>query len=256
MGASNSTPLGSTSGSISSGVPPSHDSLETANSWTSLSDSGHGTNGTTTDGSFTNIVPPIKEKKRKNLSSLATLRKRLVRRRRTSKCFDHNQVMRDFISSWTTRDIKQLCEEFECSGLLKELSLSAESARPLASTTQNDLCELYDFKYCSDITLVYKGVTFPVHKAIVCVRCPAFRELLSKKPFGSYVTVNLDIPGLRVELLNDLLRYLYSGELSGSYDPRSNSASYEILVKISEKCGVPNPLGSRSQTFVRNGSLF
>ena len=223
-----------------------------ANSWTSLSDNGHGTQGTTTDGSYTNIVPP-KEKKRKNLSSLATLRKRLVRRRRTSKCFDHNQIMRDFISSWTTRDIKQLCEEYECSGLLKELSLLAESARPLASTTQNDLCELYDFKYCSDITLVYKGVTFPVHKAIVCVRCPAFRELLNKKPFGSYVTVNLDIPGLRVELLNDLLRYLYSGELSGSYDPRSNSASYEILVKISEKCGVPNPLAHDLKHLLETG---
>ena len=157
MGASNSTQLGSTSGSISSGVTPSQDSLEMANSWTSLSDSGHGTQGTTTDGSYTNIVPP-KEKKRKNLSSLATLRKRLVRRRRTSKCFDHNQIMRDFISSWTTRDIKQLCEEYECSGLLKELSLLAESARPLASTTQNYLCELYDFKYCCICCLGFQPI--------------------------------------------------------------------------------------------------
>jgi BTB/POZ domain-containing protein 7 len=103
----------------------------------------------------------------------------------------------------------QLNEEYESSALLKELSLMAESARPFASTSQHDLCELYDFKHCSDITLVFKGVHFPVHKAIVCVRCPAFRELLGKKPFGSYVNVNLDIPGLRVELFNDLLRYLY-----------------------------------------------
>lgn len=248
MGASSSSQLGSGSGSMST-VTPSQDSLDTANSWASLSDSSH---GTFSDASLANTIP-AKEKKRKNLSSLATLRKRLVRRRRTSKCFDHAQVYRDFISPWTTRDIKQLCEEYECSGLLKELSLLAESARPLASTAQNDLCELYDYKYCSDITLVYKGVTFAVHKAIVCVRCPAFRELLNKKPFGSYVTVNLDIPGLRVELLNDLLRYLYSGELSGSYDPRSNSASYEILVKISEKCGVPNPLAHDLKHLLETG---
>ena len=248
MGASSSSQLGSGSGSMST-VTPSQDSLDTANSWASLSDTSH---GTFSDASLANAMP-AKEKKRKNLSSLATLRKRLVRRRRTSKCFDHAQVFRDFISPWTTRDIKQLCEEYECSGLLKELSLLAESARPLASTAQNDLCELYDYKYCSDITLVYKGVTFAVHKALVCVRCPAFRELLNKKAFGSYVTVNLDIPGLRVELLNDLLRYLYSGELSGSYDPRSNSASYEILVKISEKCGVPNPLAHDLKHLLETG---
>ncbi|XP_054154533.1 BTB/POZ domain-containing protein 7-like [Oppia nitens] len=239
MGANHSSQMSSGSSTVT--VPSLNStSQETVNSWTSYSDnnSGTGSHSTLTDGSM-NSVMPIKEKKRKNLSSLATLRKRLVRKRRTSRSFDHSQALRDFISSWSTRDIKQLCEEYECTGLLKELSLLAESARPLASTAQNDFCELFDFKYCSDITLVYKGVQFPVHKAIVCVRCPAFRELLGKKPPGSYVTVNLDITGLRVELFHDLLRYLYSGELSGSYDPRNN---YDVLLRISEQCGVPNPL--------------
>ncbi|CAG2107497.1 unnamed protein product [Medioppia subpectinata] len=250
MGANSSAQMASSVGSISSATPSmSSTSQETVNSWTSLTDSGNGSHGTTTDGSLTNIVP-TKEKKRKNLSSLATLRKRLARKRRTSRTFDHLQALRDFISSWTTRDVKQLCEEYECSGLLKELSLLAESARPLASTAQNDFCELFDFKYCSDVTLVYKGVHFPVHKAIVCVRCPAFRELLGKKASGSCVTVNLDIPGLRVELFHDLLRYLYSGELSGSYDPRNN---YDVLLRISEQCGVPNPLAHDLKHLLETG---
>ncbi len=228
------------------------ESLESANSWTSLSES-NGSNATNESNFTNNIIPVTKEKKRKNLSSLATLRKRLVRRRRSSKSFDHSQVFKDFISSWSIRDIMQLNEEYESSALLKELSLMAESARPFASTSQHDLCELYDFKHCSDITLVFKGVHFPVHKAIVCVRCPAFRELLGKKPFGSYVNVNLDIPGLRVELFNDLLRYLYSGELSGSYDPRSNSSSYDVLLRISEQCGVPNPLAHDLKHLLETG---
>lgn len=104
------------------------------------------------------------------------------------------------------------------------------------------MAELYDYKQNSDITLVYKGVDFPVHKAIVSVRCPYFRELLGKKSTGSVVPVNLDIKGLRVELFNHLLKYLYTGELSSSYNPQSNSSSYKTLLVISQECGVPNAL--------------
>ena len=158
------------------------------------------------------------------------------------KSFNHSQVFRDFASLLTIRDLAQIFEEYKATLYLKELSLHAESARPIASTIRNDLSELYDFKHNSDITLIYKGVDFPVHKAIVCVRCPYFRELLGKKQLGSLVTVNLEIKGLRVELFNDLLKYLYTGELAGSYDPQSNSSSYQALIRISQECGVPNSL--------------
>ena len=237
MGASGSTP-------ITGGMINTPDGLDGGHSWSSFSDTMSSTNNSESMISpFSNFMPSMKEKKRKNLSSLATLRKRLVRRRRTSKSFDHAQVIREFISGWSVRDIMQLAEEYEANAILKELSLQAEIARPCASTFKHDLCELYDFKYCSDTILVFKGVHFPVHKAIVCVRCPLFRELLGKvNTFGAHVPVNLDIPGLRVELFNDLLRYLYSGELSGSYDPRNNSSSYEVLLRISDHCGVPNAL--------------
>lgn len=53
-------------------------------------------------------------KKRRNLASFSTLRKRLGRKsKRSSRNFDHSQVLKEFISSWNIRDIAQLVEEYE-----------------------------------------------------------------------------------------------------------------------------------------------
>lgn len=213
------------------------------------------------------------KKKRHNLASFATLKKRLVRRnRRGSKSFDHGQVLRHFLAGWSTRDLLQLVEEYESTGLLKELSFQAEIARPTATTVSHDLAELYDFKYAADTYLIFRGVHFPVHKALVCVRCPFFRELLGKiNTFGARVQVNsLDqIPGLRPEIFNDLLRYLYSGELSPTapltaIDPSTNSTalqltgdastSYEgVLLRLSERFGVPNDLDRDMKHLLETG---
>ncbi|RWS15828.1 BTB/POZ domain-containing protein 7-like protein [Dinothrombium tinctorium] len=181
------------------------------------------------------------KKRRGNLASLVTLRKRFVRKaRRSSKSMDHNQVMRDFLGGWSTRDVLALVDEYEGTRLLKELHLQAEVARPSASTIVSDLTELFEFKYAADTYLIYKGVSFPVHKALVCVRCPFFRELLGKvNTFGAQIPVNIDIPGLRPELFNDLLRYLYTGELTTTSPTPATSA---ILLRLSEQFGVPNAL--------------
>lgn len=213
------------------------------------------------------------KKKRHNLASFATLKKRLVRRnRRGSKSFDHGQVLRHFLAGWSTRDLLQLVEEYESTALLKELSFQAEIARPNATNVSHDLAELYDFKYAADTYLIFRGVHFPVHKALVCVRCPFFRELLGKiNTFGARVQVNsLDqIPGIRPEIFNDLLRYLYSGELSPTVplttiDPSTNSTtlqltgdgntSYEgLLLRLSERFGVPNDLDRDMKHLLETG---
>lgn len=166
---------------------------------------------------------------------------------------NHGQVFREFAQLINIRDLAQIYDEYKATFFLKELSNHAESARPIASTIRNDLSELYDFKHNNDITLVYKGVDFPVHKAIVCARCPFFRELLGKKQFGAVANVNLEIKGLRVELFNDLLKFLYTGELAGSYDPRSNSSSYQALIRISQECGVPNSLSHDLKYLLETG---
>lgn len=246
-------------GSISSttGHAPDCEILRTAKSWSSLTQDGgefslcQSTLPTRGDGSG---------KKKRNLTGFATLKKRLVRRaRRASKSFDHGQVLRDFLSNWSTRDLLQLVEEYEITGLMKELTFQAEIARPSVSLVSQDLSELYDYKTVADTYLLFRGVNFPVHKAIVCVRCPFFRELLGKiNTFGARIPVNLDIPGLRPELFNDLLRYLYSGELLPSMSPSDlNScdvSSYDsILLRLSEQFGVPNDLDRDMRHLLETG---
>lgn len=253
MGASGST----------SAATPTCEVLHGAPSWSSLHEtSGHDYHhhGTHSPYAKSDIghhhhqtsTMPTPKKKRSNLTSLATLKKRLVRRaRRVSKTFDHGQILRDFLTGWSTRDLLLLVEEYEATGLLKDLSFQAEIARPSASTVSRDLAELYDLKYVADTYLIFRGVHFPVHKAIICVRCPYFRELLGKvNTFGARVPISLDIAGLRPELFNDLIRYLYSGELSPTLSPIDGSTgtplplpSYEsVLLRLSEQFGVPNDL--------------
>lgn len=175
-------------------------------------------------------------------NKFSKFKQKIKRKFDLKKSTDHGQVIRDFLNLLNLPDLIAVFEEYKSTLFLKELFQYAESARPIASNLRNDLSELYDFKYNSDVTLVYKGVHFAVHRAIVAARCPYFRELVLKKPVGSVVPVNLDIKGLRVELFNDLLKFLYTGELAGSYDASSNTASYKALIRISQECGVPNPL--------------
>ena len=62
--------------------------------------------------------------KKRRLASLATLRKRLVlRRRRSSKSCDHARVIRDLLQDWTLREIASLAEEYEASAALKDLTV-------------------------------------------------------------------------------------------------------------------------------------
>ena len=265
MGASNSSQHNhdhhsTKHGSISSttGHVPNCEVLRAAKSWSSLTQDG---------GEFSlcqSTLPTRGEsgKKKRNLTGFATLKKRLVRRaRRASKSFDHGQVLRDFLSNWSTRDLLQLVEEYEITGLMKELTFQAEIARPSVSLVAQDLSELYDYKTVADTYLVFRGVNFPVHKAIVCVRCPFFRELLGKiNTFGARIPVNLEVPGLRPELFNDLLRYLYSGELLPSMNLNStdlnscDASSYDsILLRLSEQFGVPNDLDRDMRHLLETG---
>ncbi|XP_023216144.1 BTB/POZ domain-containing protein 7-like isoform X2 [Centruroides sculpturatus] len=180
-----------------------------------------------------------KEKKRKG-TTLSTLRKRLTRRRRTSKSYDHGQIFREFLSSWPPRDIIALVEEYEATASLKELSNQAEIARPITNSCKQDLGELFQYKYCSDINLIYQGTVFAVHRAILAARCPFFRELLnSLSSICTEVAVDIDIAGVSVEMFNELLRYLYTGELSVAPTYEGNLS---VLFQLSEQFGIPNPL--------------
>lgn len=54
----------------------------------------------------------------------------------------------------------------------------ADLARPPAPTYKQDLSDLFDYKYCTDVDLVFQGAVFPVHRAILSCRCPYFQVSL------------------------------------------------------------------------------
>lgn len=65
-----------------------------------------------------------REQRRKRTTGFATLKRKLIRRRRSSKVCDHARVLRDFVSDWKPLELAALCEEFEALSALRDLSVS------------------------------------------------------------------------------------------------------------------------------------
>lgn len=120
--------------------------------------------------------------RKKKVTGFATLRKKFIRRRRSSKACDHGRIIRELVSSWSPLEAGALLEEYEALAALKDLHVQAELARPPATTFKQDLSTLYDYKHCTDVDLVYRGACFPVHRALLSARCPYFRDLLAGCP--------------------------------------------------------------------------
>ncbi|KAL3232037.1 hypothetical protein MRX96_023118 [Rhipicephalus microplus] len=194
---------------------------------------------------------------RKKRAPLLTLRKRLARRRwRASKGFDHAQVFNDFLNSagWTVREVAALVHDYEATGALRELTAHADAARPPARSCRADLGRLLESRLCTDVTLAYRGTAFPAHRALLSARCPFFRDLLSEGARQQMMVLEMDIPGVGVELFGDLLRYLYTGELSVAGEAGS-SAALSTLLRLSEQFGVPNPLAHDLRRMLEGGHL-
>jgi hypothetical protein len=125
------------------------------------------------------------EKKRK-ASRFATLRKKLrgdgevvVARTSITREPSAPQLLRGrrarSACCWTT---------YDAMAVMRELQLLASIARPQASTFRKDLSNLFDARHCTDVDLVFQGVVFPVHRAILSVRV----RLLSRPPSSLSLT--------------------------------------------------------------------
>ncbi len=203
-----------------------------------------------TSGESTENVTP-RDKKKKS-SKLATLRKKLIRARRHSKSFDHSRAIRELTSSWTIRELNALVEEYEATIALKELAIMANLARPHANSCKEDLSALYDYKYCTDVDLIYKGVCFPTHRTILSARCAFFRDLLVHYPeYGAQVPINIKTQGVDVNMFSSLLRYLYTGEFS--IEETTKFENLDVLVQLGDEFGVPNPLDYDLRTLLDTG---
>lgn len=205
---------------------------------------GYGGVGGTAAGSSAAATPSsagifIREQRRKKVTGFATLRKKFIRRRRSSKACDHGRVLREFVSDWSPIELASLLEEYEALAALKDLSVQAELARPPATTFKQDLSALYDFKHATDCDLVFRGTVFPVHRALLSARCPYFRDLLAGCPgFGARICLELRSSPVDVPLFSSLLRYLYTGDLC----PHDPTIDVNLLRRLGDDFGTPNPL--------------
>ncbi|XP_006839617.1 PREDICTED: BTB/POZ domain-containing protein 7 [Chrysochloris asiatica] len=178
--------------------------------------------------------------KKKRTSGLATLKKKFIKRRKSNRSVDHSKQMRELLSGWDVRDVNALVEEYEGTSALKELSLQASLARPEARTLQKDMADLYEYKYCTDVDLIFQETCFPVHRAILAARCPFFKTLLSSSPeYGAEIVMDISTAGIDMPMFSALLHYLYTGEF-GMEDSRFQNV--DILVQLSEEFGTPNSL--------------
>lgn len=178
--------------------------------------------------------------KKKRTSGLATLKKKFIKRRKSNRSADHAKQMRELLSGWDVRDVNALVEEYEGTSALKELSLQASLARPEARTLQRDMADLYEYKYCTDVDLIFQETCFPVHRAILAARCPFFKTLLSSSPeYGAEIIMDITTAGIDMPMFSALLHYLYTGEF-GMEDSRFENV--DILVQLSEEFGTPNSL--------------
>ncbi|XP_067097274.1 BTB/POZ domain-containing protein 7 isoform X1 [Osmerus mordax] len=179
--------------------------------------------------------------KKKKSSGLATLKRRFIKRRKSSRSADHARQMRELLSGWDVRDANALVEEYEGTAALKELSLQAGLARAEARTLQRDLASLYQHKYCTDVDLIFQDSCFPAHRAVLAARCPFFKTLLSSSPgYGAEVLLDVGTAGMDASMFSALLHYLYTGELGPEVDARLRNM--DVLVRLSEEFGTPNSL--------------
>lgn len=82
--------------------------------------------GQTSSGGVASCNLIRERERRKKVTGFATLRKKFIRRRRSSKTCDHSRVLREFVSNWSPTELLSLLEEYESLSTLKDLSVQAE----------------------------------------------------------------------------------------------------------------------------------
>ncbi|XP_030748501.1 BTB/POZ domain-containing protein 7 isoform X2 [Sitophilus oryzae] len=196
------------------------------------------------------LEPLGPREKKKRVTGFATLKKKFIRRRRSSKACDHGRVLRELVSDWSPLEVAALLEEYEALAALKDLCVQAELARPPAATFKQDLSALYDFKYCTDADLVYRGACFPIHRALLSARCPYFRDLLAGCPgYGARICLELRTATVDVQLFSALLRYLYTGDIC----PHNANIDMNLLRRLREEFGTPNALEADLRYLLESG---
>ena len=180
---------------------------------------------------------PSRSKKKRNYG-FATFKKKLIGKRRHGKGSDHGRCFREHFLDCSSPVLKSLLSQYESLTLLKDLSVQANLARPPAPTLGQSLADILSSGACSDLTLLYCGHRFPVHKHVLMARCPYFGRHLT--PDQTEFQLRLRNCAVSPGTLGVILGYLYTG----NPDLLRQVSETESLAPLEEEFGIPNSLES------------
>ena len=105
--------------------------------------------------------------------------------------------------------------EVETYGNIKELSGRTCIGQPLNDKEKllDDMKELFMNKALTDVTFNVDGRQFRAHKLIMAARSPVFAAMFQHSTSKENVTGIVDIPDIEANVFEELLRYIYTGQV-------------------------------------------
>ncbi|KFD65331.1 hypothetical protein M514_08222, partial [Trichuris suis] len=150
------------------------------------------------------------------------------------------RTFRQMVLGWSLRNLHCLVVEFEASIALREITASADLARPKAPTLQEDLARLYRESIVADTCLLYEHQLFNVHRCILNSRCAwlqsFLRSIIDEKSDGP---IGLNLPGSPVSpvVLDAFIFFLYTGII---HREKLSTTEYEQFCLLNSTLGVSN----------------
>uniref|UniRef100_A0A5S6QYA5 BTB domain-containing protein n=1 Tax=Trichuris muris TaxID=70415 RepID=A0A5S6QYA5_TRIMR len=136
------------------------------------------------------------------------------------------RTFRQMVLGWSLRNLHCLVVEFEASLALREITASADLARPRAPSLQADLARLYRKGVVADTLLLVDDQLLNVHRCILSCRSAWLQSFLRTNADNSSCPVRLNLPGSPISsvALDAFIFFLYTGVVDRE---RLSAAEYE-----------------------------
>lgn len=183
----------------------------------------------------------VNDERRKKFPKWNNLRKKLSRGKSMFRTFDHGKMLRELTQTWSYQEIVALVDHYRSLMEIKESVSQMNLTRPHVQPLKKDMLDLLHKGMCSDVTLLFNGVKFPVHRSILSSRCTYFQELFLQwdNESTTEISVNIPVDGITVEMFSTLLQYLYTGDFPAQ---TSGLDSLDMLMELGEEFRTPNVL--------------
>lgn len=192
------------------------------------------------------------DEKRRKFPRWHNIRKKLSRGKAIFRTQDHAKMLRDLAHTWSYQEIVALVEHYTTLISSKDDYTQNNLIRDHVQPLKNDMFDLLQKGFCTDVTLLFNGIKFPAHKAILSARCTYFQDLFLQHDMKNSceVPVNILVEGITEEMFSTLLQYLYTGEFPMH---TSGLESLDMLMHLGEEFGTPNVLEQDLKSLLYSG---